>query len=241
MWQRLQMPPSEFMAQLLTLQADHSTPRVEVGFCPLSNLPQFQYGDFDDTRAVPERRQRSDTGVPMDVVAQLRSNSRRIPDRNMVYCIGCAHKASVYGAASPSSEVGVDSGEKSWMHERFMNVLSSLGLAGSGKGTEASEIEIPRVSSGRSRLSSTGSRDGDADELEVLEGAVASHRHTFRHPSSTAKGGVASVSAMTMVWPTLTLLLGASAVTSEPSSPEGPAVQQVWFALCDNCWQYLRL
>jgi hypothetical protein len=237
------------MAQLLTLQMDHSTPRVEIGFCPLSNLPQFQYGDFEESRSsLGDRRLQSDRNVPLDVVAQLRASPRRIPDRNMVYCIGCAHKASVYGAASPSSDAGVDAGEKSWMHERFMNVLSSLGFGSGATSKEIPEGDIPRAPSGRSRFSSTGSHDVDADEVEALEGVVA-QRHSLRPRGvasagssfAVAKGGAAPVSAMTMVWPALSLLLGGSPASSEPSSPEGPAVQRIWFALCDNCWQYLRL
>ena len=202
-------------------QDEHSSGKVAVSYCKLSNLPQFTFGDVEPAsarRPLPAGSAR----VARTVAERLRTDARHVPDRNMVYCVGCAHKANGYGSAS--GILGPDDEAVSWMHHKFITVLSTLGLA-SSKVVESRAI--PRSVSGRSRGSSTGSRDADADEVEALEGSTA--------PASKQAAGP----SMTTVWPSLSLLLGGQSSADDAASLT-PPTQAVWFALCDTCWSFVQ-
>lgn len=207
---------------------------VSVGFCRLSNSPQLRRSEASSGTA-----HAATDAIPPEVIVTLRTDDRRAPDRNMVYCVGCAHKARSRATRTVTAARAVETEaaghDRSWMQERFLSVLSTLGLAAAEEETEI-EPDIPRTVSGRSRLSSTGSRDEYNDEAEVLEALAGPAR-------TQTRGGTAPASAMTMVWPALTLLLGVPTdeADSPLSAPGSPAQQHVWFALCDACWTYLRL
>lgn len=188
------------------MQREHSSPRVSVGYCRLSHLPQY----------VPATGGAPTAGLPTPAfAADLRMEPGRAPQRSMVYCVGCAYKANGGGLGEAAPAEGV-----SWMQAKFASVLSTLGLGGGED--EAQSAIIARAASGRGPAGGA-----DADEAEVMAAVGAVRRPAAPQPAP-----------MTMVWPALSLLLGGAAAADPPT--DEPAVQSVWFALCDTCWGYLR-